>query len=217
MNLIWDYDEKQLNYIEDDFNLKWILTGANGIEKNTHIIINDLYNIDLTNAEENKNSTSERNYRLKWSDYGLNYHAVHKIEIYGDIVLNGVTIPTPHIVKNVLLVDRKNDSPLISCNLPSKEVMQYNTIQIPIMIYSSANIVGDFTVNLNEDGKLRDSWPNIKNLEWNNWNYTPTKAGDININIQCGETEVSFLLKVTPLNINNEEVSDYAFKFAASQ
>jgi hypothetical protein len=48
------------------------------------------------------------------------------------------------------------------------------------------------------------------------WSYTPLLSGTRLLTVQCGVSEVSFTVEVEALGISTEEVSDYTYKFKAS-
>ena len=86
------------------------------------------------------------------------------------------------------------------------------------MIYSIENATAkNAKVALLEDGIQVDIWENVENFDTSRrWSYTPTVAGSHILTVQCGLSEVSKTVQVKALDINNEEVGDYAFKFKAS-
>jgi hypothetical protein len=49
LTLNWECDETELHNINEEYEFNWSVTGAS-IEKTTHIIINDIY--ELTNTSE---------------------------------------------------------------------------------------------------------------------------------------------------------------------
>ena len=67
--------------------------------------------------------------------------------------------------------------PIINCGLFNTNLIQYNTVYIPINIYSSTNIASNATVILFEGGIEKDRWENVENLKEYIWSYTPTSSG----------------------------------------
>lgn len=211
MTLTWDYEETDINSTDSDFTFSWTVSGS-GFTKNTHIIIDDQYVLPVISFT----SSAEQTYTITPSEYNLT-HGSHKIFMYVTATLEGNEVTTNSITKNIIFVEPNNTTPIISCSFFEKELIQYNTVQIPIVIYSSDNSLGTATVILQENGIDKDTWENVSNQETKIWAYTPTTSGVQILTIQCGVTEKTLTLDVIPLDIDNEEIGGYAFKFKASE
>ena len=212
VTLLWDYDETTTNYTTNSFNFAWSVTG--NVSKTTHIIIDDLYTlVSETTTRLNTQTITIASEDL--NSFGLN-HGAHKVEMYVTAEIDDSTIQTPSTIKNVIFVDVNSRSPIISCNFIEDELTQYNTVQIPIIIYNPEATAGVSTVMLRENGELRDTWSNIVNNTVYYWSYTPTVAGEKTLTIICNEAEKQLIFNVTALDIDNEEIGGYAFKFKAT-
>ena len=214
MSLTWDYNTTQINKTTESFDLIYEVSGID-IAKNVNLIIDDLYSIPLA---ENLLSTNEQTYTFSTQDL-LNYnltHGAHKFMLQAYTVLNGSNNYTDPIINSVIFAEPENNTPIISCGLFNKEITQYNTIFIPIVIYSADNTAGNATVILREEGIIVDTWENVSNSTVYTWNYTPTLHGTRLLTIQCGTAEYSFTVEVAKLNINKEEVPGYAYRLKAS-
>ncbi len=211
IELNWEYNkETDVNYTDTPFDLKWSVSGYQ-IEKTTHIIIDDYFLL----PEQVSTSTAEQSISIAPDDWNLT-HGAHKIEIYVTANVGGTNVRTNPIIKSLIFAERTNENPIINCNFFDTEVTQYNTIKIPFIFYQKDNGVGNLTAVLKENGTVVDTWKNIKNSEVKEWNYTPIETTTRNLTVQCGVVEKTLILEVDPLNIDNEEISGYAFRFKAS-
>lgn len=209
VQLVWDYNETTVNYVTQPFMFSWSVTGD--VLKTTHIIIDDLY--ELHSEPTKRLNTQDITIPVEnFSLYGLG-HGAHKVEMYVTAQIDDSIITTPSTVKNLIFVDIDNKSPIISTNFYETEITQYNTVQIPIVIYNPEATTGMSNVMLREDTELKDTWTDVVNCSVRYWSYTPVTAGEKTLTIICNDAERQLILNVNALNIDNEEVGGYAFKF----
>lgn len=214
MKLTWNYDATQINNTHSNFDLTYEVSGID-IAKTVNLVIDDLYTITLA---EGLTSTSQQIYTFTPTDlltYNL-IHGAHKFRLQASATLNGNLNYTNPIVKSIMFADITNATPIISHSLFDRNLVQYNTVFIPIIIYSSDNIASNATVILREEGIEIDRWENVANSVEKIWSYTPLVAGTRLLTIQCGTSEVSFTVEVEELGIGIEEVGNYAYRFKAS-
>ena len=209
VELIWNYDETTLNSTNSIFELNWEVTGST-VEKTTHILVDDYYELPTVTQKRNDFILSISNLQ----DYNLT-HGAHKFEMWATFEMNGITIPTPKVTKNIIFYTMGNDNPIISCSFFEDKVTQYNTVEIPIIFYKYGN-TGTLTATLKENGVEVDNWENIRNGELRKWYYTPLASTTRNLTIQCGSAEKTLILEVDSLDIDNDEIEGYAFRFKAS-
>ena len=123
------------------------------------------------------------------------------------------TITSDSVIHDVMFVDSSSDVPIISCSLNQFSVVQYNTLQIPIVIYNPRSLTANATLAVN--GTEVAEWTNVdRTLHY--WNYTPSDYGDKVLTITCGTTVKTLQITVTQLEIDNEEVTGYQFRLKAS-
>ena len=207
--LTWDYDETIINR-GNNFTFSFSAIGS--VEKTGHIIIDDYLNL----TTHTFTSTAQQNYVLQDRvNYGLT-HGAHTVEMYITANINGQQIRTESVYHNIIFADENNEETIISCKLINKNLTQYNTVELPIVIYDEKNTAGTATVILYENDIIKDTWTNCENSKVYTWNYTPIVAGDQILSISCGTAKINLFINVTALDINNEEVGNYAFKFKAS-
>lgn len=211
VSLNWEYDETYINLITNPLTLSWAVTG--NVSKTTHIVIDDFYTID-TDKTELSTTQSLTIQPEELIEKGLT-HGAHKIEMYVTAEVGSSIITIPSIVKYFIFVDLNSTQPIISCNFIKNTLIQYNTIQIPIIIYNPKSENGS-KVYLRENSVEKDVWENVPNCTIQYWSYTPITAEEKTLIIICNEVERRLTFNVEPLNINNKELLGYAFKLKAS-
>lgn len=214
MNLLWE-DEKTTTIHNADNNLeiKFSLSG-NLSGKNVSVLIDDLYTVQLMADGETALAQTKVISNEDLKAYGIK-HGAHTFKMTGYAMVNGTKVEAEPIYKNLIFVESGNTNPVISLNLFETDLTQYNTVFIPVVVYSESNTSG-VTVTLKEQGVTVDTWENIQNATEYTWNYTPTESGIRILSATCGMSEASKTVNVEALEINNQEVSDYKFRFNAS-
>ncbi len=212
LDLTWDLDETEIHPVDQPLILKWHVTGS-GIKKSSVLIIDDAYTVEGIPTTTGTDITFKID---NPSQYNLT-HGSHKFRLSVNADVDGTVIPVDPIVKNLIFVEEGNNSTIISCNFYESELTQYNTIQIPIIIYNALNVGATETIIVSEQGTPKDTWENCANRTVYYWAYTPTVAGDgIVLSVQSGTTDISRTVRVAELDIDNEEVVGYAFRYKSS-
>ena len=127
---------------------------------------------------------------------------------------NGGKIETAQQVHDMIFVTAGNTDPIISTSFNTPTMTQYNTAQIPIVVYDPSRTTT--TVYLYEDGVLVSTWTNVDRTV-HYWNYAPTTYGNKTLEIVCGSTTKTLNITVEELDIDEEEVTGYDFRFKASE
>lgn len=215
MILTWEYNNTTNNYLDKNFDIYYKVSGE-GISKNVKAIIDDYYEIILAS---DLISTSEQHYTITKDQYaGLNIsHGAHKIELKAYTNFGAEDIYADSVINSVIFVDSNNKTPIISWGLFDRQLKQYDTVYIPIIIYDKENIGNTASVVLSEDGNIITTWNEVQNNKVYTWAYTPMTAGNHQLSVRCGITEYSMSIEVISLGITIDEVADYAFKFKASE
>ena len=141
-------------------------------------------------------------------------HGSHTIVRYmvGDV--NNIKMETIPQAHDMVFVTSSGTTPIIATSFNTATMTQYNTVQIPIVVYDPSNTTP--TVYLYEDGNLVSTWTNVdRTLHY--WNYSPTTYGTKTLTITCGETTKTLKIVVEQLSISESEVPGYDFRFKASE
>lgn len=141
-------------------------------------------------------------------------HGSHSIVRYIIGTVNGVEIKTAQQTHDMIFAVDGINTPIISTSFNTRVMTQYNTVQIPIVVYNPSSTTS--TVYLYENGNLVSTWTGVdRSVHY--WNYSPTTYGTKTLTITCGETSKSLTIEVEELDIDEAEVSGYDFRFKASE
>ena len=201
--LTWEYDDTTVN-TADTVAIRW--TPYGDLSKVTHFIIDDVEDNSLQN-------TTTRSGVQQYVAMDKLSHGSHMVEVYLTATVNGTAIRSASVFHDMIFADSGSNTPVISCSVSQTTMVQYNTMRIPIVVYNPASLTS--TVVLAEDGTTIATWTGIdRSVHY--WNYTPTTYGTKVLTITCGSTTKTIILSVTELDIDNEEVTGYAFRMKAS-
>ena len=201
--LTWDYDDTTLN-TSDTVAIRW--TPYGDLSKTTHFIIDGTEDSTLE-------TTTTRSGVQQYVTFSKLSHGSHRVELYLTATVNGTAIKSASVIHDMIFVDAESDVPIISSSLAQNTVTQYNTLRIPIAVYNPTSLTADVTLAV--DGAAVATWGDVdRSIHY--WNYTPSTYGTKTLTITCGETVKTFTITVEQLDIDNEEVTGYAFKMKAS-
>ena len=141
-------------------------------------------------------------------------HGSHTIVRYMTGDVNGTQIKTAQQVHDMVFVVPGTSTPVIATSFNTASMVQYNTVQIPIVVYNPSSPTT--TVTLKEDGVTVSTWTNIDRTT-HYWNYSPTTYGTKVLTITCGTTVKTITIDVEELDIDEAEVTGYDFRFKASE
>lgn len=213
LSLEWRYDGTTINFTNETFKLTWTPYGA--IEKTTHIIFDDYITQEFI--------TTASGVAQSMTFEGMS-HGAHKVEMYVSAKINNVTLVTPSIINEMIFVDTSlpNPEPVIGCSLQSTQMMQYDTLAIPVVIYDVQSSNGLINASFAENDIEIERWDETDTNPHENgklyyWNYTPKNSGAMKLSITCRGTKKVLNLDVTKLDLGSvEEVSGYEFRMKAS-
>lgn len=209
----WELSETTIHSVNEDFSTFWHIS-VDGENITSSIKIDDTYTInDLTDG----NLIIPKN--LFESHYGLT-HGVHKFELSVTADIGADTVSAETITKNLIFYDEEDSSYIIVCNFFEKEIMQYDTVQIPIMIYHGTNTEdGNGYVRFKVNGVLKSTEDNMKNFEIRTFSFTPLEQGFVPISFESNNNaSTTLFLNVQPLNINaTETTAGCKLRFKASE
>jgi len=146
-------------------------------------------------------STSGR--RLTKNLTGLT-HGAHTIEVYGTVVIDGVTLESNHLKATVAVVLAGESTPVIAVKWPDGPLTQYTSVNIPyVVVDPTANPA---TIKLMED----DVELNELDVDQTQqpWAYRPLTPGMKMVKIVRGSTVASKQYAVQGLDINVDEITD---------
>ena len=182
----------KLTYPIGDVSFDYTPYGA--ISKDIHFLVDDV--------EVFKLNTSSSGIPMSYS-ISQREHGAHLVEVYITAEINGSTIESNHIKKDVIWFDTNSDVPVIGCTQTKLTVMQYDTENIVYTVYDPNT--DSPTVELSIDGKLVSTLKLDSNTQ--TWQYKPTDVGAHVLTIKCGETIKTINVTVEKLDIDVEPVT----------
>lgn len=203
MYIVWDYDETTVN-TADRVSIRW--TPYGNVSKTTYIIIDG----DTLNPIT---STTSRSGVEQYVTIDKLAHGAHHVEMYCKAMINSTEITSSSVHHSMIFADPENTATIIACPIQTETMTQYNTLSIPVAIYKPGSLTADAVLRV--DGAVVAEWTNIDRTQ-HYWNYTPNTAGPKALTITSGTASVTIILTVVPIDIDNEEVSGYAFKLKAA-
>ena len=203
MYAVWDYDDTTINE-SNTVAIRW--TPYGDLEKTTHIVIDGDTQNEIT-------SITTRSGVMQYATINKYPHGSHMVELYLTATVNRKEIRSESIFHDMIFAESGNSTPIIASSISSNTMTQYNTMRIPVVIYHPGKLTTNATLAV--DGVNVAEWNDVdRTIHY--WNYTPSDFGTKVLTITCGETVKTITLTVNKLEIDNEEISGYAFRLKAS-
>lgn len=130
-------------------------------------------------------------------------HGAHLLEVYMTADINGNTIESNHIYKDVLWYDDSSTVPVIGCVQQNFTVRQYDATNIIYTVYDPTTETP--TVTLAVDGVVVSTLTIDSNTQ--TWQYKTADIGSHVLTITCRETIKTLNVVVEELDINIEPVT----------
>ena len=229
-----NYASKQWNIQKVDLRLEWPFTYSEdeyrkdstftlvfkpfgGINCTAHITFDngstlgqDYFEEDIPANRANGNEFTTQ--AMKSLPYGE-----HTCSIYLDATINEdtgkpITVRTQEIVHRITFTEG-GTSTILTVPFDQKTATQYDTIEIPFLVYDPDTTECSVTFSVNDNVVSTRSY----NRDKQSIPYTITTHGTIKLALEStnGDTKREFNITVEPLDLNREEVSGAAFNLKA--
>ena len=137
-------------------------------------------------------------------------HGAHLLEVYMTAEINGKTIESNHIVKDIIWYDSTSDVPVISCVQQRFTARQYDATNITYTVYDPSTETPQVTLAV--DGKVVSTLIIDSNTQI--WQYKTADVGTHVLTIACGESVKALTATIEKLDIDIEPVTaGLAFDF----
>lgn len=140
-------------------------------------------------------------------------HGSHLLEAYITATINGNSIESNHIKKDIIWFNAENDSPVIGCIYQDFTARQYDTINIEYTVYDPNTETP--TVEISIDGDVVST--QTLNSNTSVYQYKSSDVGAHVITIKCRDTIKTLKANITKLDIDVSPVTaGLAFDFNPS-
>ena len=134
-------------------------------------------------------------------------HGTHLFEIYMTADINGKTVESNHIVKDIIWYDSSSDIPVISCTQQEFTVRQYETININYTVYDPSTETPSVALKatyVNKDGETVEEYNSniVMSSNTDTWQYKTDVLGEHTLTITCGDVAKTLIATVTELGIS---------------
>lgn len=144
-------------------------------------------------------------------------HGAHLFEIYMTADINGKTVESNHIVKDIIWYDAS--SPVIGCKQQSFTVRQYEATNIIYTVYDPSTETPSISLKstyVNENGETVEEYNSNLVMSSNTatWQFKTDVVGEHTLTITCGDTVKTLIATVVELGINVSPITTgLAFDF----
>ena len=146
-------------------------------------------------------------------------HGTHLFEIYMTADINGDTVESNHIVKDIIWYDEEASVPVIGCVQQEFTVRQYEVENIVYTVYDPRTETPNVSLRstyVNADGEVVEEFSSnlVLNSNTQIWQYKTDVIGKHTLTITCGEVVKTLIATVTDLGITvNPITAGLAFDF----
>lgn len=146
-------------------------------------------------------------------------HGTHLFEVYMTADINGKTVESNHIIKDVIWYDESSDVPVIGCTHQKFTTRQYEAININYTVYDPSTETPNISLKatyINEDGEVIEEYSSNVTMSSSTatWQYKTDVIGEHTLTIACGETVKTLIATVVELGIDvSPIIAGLAFDF----
>lgn len=204
------FDDTKTNKAGESVNFTF--TPYGGIEKTVHFLL------DGKEIATKKSSAAAAGLSDSYA-IPAHGHGTHLFEIYMTADVNGKTVESNHIVKDIIWYDDSADVAVIGCVAQTFTVRQYEVKNIVYTVYdpnTETPRVNLRATYVNKDGELVEEFNSNLTLTSNTetWQYKSDVIGEHTLTISCGDAVKTLIATVTELGISISPITaGLAFDF----
>ena len=136
-------------------------------------------------------------------------HGSHLLEVYITAEVNGNTIETNHIIKDIIWYDATSAVPVIGTIYQTFTARQYDATNIEYTVYDPTTETPTVTIAVDGDIVSTQTLSAVTNV----YSYKTDVIGEHTITITCGETVKTLVATIEELGIEISPTSGWAFDF----
>ena len=146
-------------------------------------------------------------------------HGTHLFEIYMTAVINGNTVESNHIVKDIIWYDETSTVPVIATSQQEFTARQYEATNITYTVYDPSTETPSVSLKstyVGENGETVEEYSSNLVLDSNTqvWQYKTDVIGEHILTITCGDTVKTLKATIVELGINVSPITaGLAFDF----
>ena len=134
-------------------------------------------------------------------------HGTHLFEVYMTADINGKTVESNHIVKDIIWYDESSNIPVIGCTQQEFTTRQYEATNISYTVYDPSTETPSVSLKstyINEDGETVEEYNSNITMSSNTaiWQWKTDVIGEHTLTITCKDTVK--VLKVTVVELGIE-------------
>ena len=136
-------------------------------------------------------------------------HGSHLLEVYMTSEVNGNTIETNHIIKDIIWYDANSTVPVIGTTYQTFTARQYDATNIEYTVYDPTTETPTVTIAVDDNIVSTQTLSAVTNV----YSYKTDVIGEHTITITCGETVKTLVATIEELGIEISPTSGWAFDF----
>lgn len=130
-------------------------------------------------------------------------HGSHLLEVYMVALINGQTIRSESVFKDIIFIDADAALPVIGCAMTSFTAKQYNPVPINYVVYDPQH--NPTTIELAIDGDIVSTLTVDRTTQ--TWSYSSSTVGSHTLSIICGGVVKSLTATIEELGIDAAPVT----------
>lgn len=193
-----NFDDTKINIANEPVNFTYTPYGS--VNKTVHFLLDGVEIATKTSVAASAGLSDSYSIPAK-------PHGTHLFEVYMTAEINGKTIESNHIVKDIIWFDNSSTAPVISCIKQNITIRQYEATNIQYTVFDPATETPSVTLRatyVNTEGETVEEFTSNLVLQSNTqiWQYKSDVIGEHILTISCGETVKTLNVTVTELGID---------------
>lgn len=127
-------------------------------------------------------------------------HGAHSLEVYMTAEISGITIESSRLRYSFISIEEGNETPVISVSPVDPELEQYETLNIPHVVYDPLSTTSNVELLINGEVVSTRSVDRSEQ----SWSYRVNNKGEYSFTIRCREVEETLHFNVTASVVTSE-------------